>query len=129
RTKPPDGRLTYYLLAGVALAVLGRRFCRVPAFSDWLVFVAIVLGGVAAYLLITEGRRGPLLSRARSPWRLDVLGPVGLFCVVVALATGNVTDDTTANVIHLSLALSAFAIAAWSYWLTRKNRGSEFQLL
>jgi hypothetical protein len=70
-----------------------------------------------------------------TPFGLDVLGPLGLLVVVALVAgyyvydDGHSRGDRSASVTQMGLAIAAFAVITWGYWLALRKRGKEFQLL
>lgn len=69
-------------------------------------------------------------------WNLDWLLPVGLLALIVLLSFNFVgakpfglDNDSTAQWVQMGLALAAFALIWWGYWLTQQKRSNDFLVL
>ena len=75
-------------------------------------------------------------AKKSEEWSLEWLAPLGLLGLVLALALRfvggrpfGVDNDRSAQLVEIGLAIAAFAIIAWGYWLYRKKRGGEHQVM
>jgi hypothetical protein len=121
-------------LIGAIGAFVVQRIVQPSAaeFSMWLYWLAIGLVGVASIFHLAPRRNGKVIE---TPFSLDVWGPLIVAGLVWAAAKFYVYDDghnrgdRSASVVQMSIAIGAFAVIAWGYWLAQRKRGRDFQLL
>src|SRR5581483_8292462 len=123
-------------LVAAVVAVVANKFVRAGSdtseFAFWLYWLAIGLVGVATLFHIAPRKNGKVVE---TPFNLDFLGPLGVAGLVYLAASAFVYDngqnrgDRSASVVQMSIALAAFAVITWGYWLALRNRGRDFQLL
>ncbi len=113
-------------------SVLAVKISNTAEVSMWLYWTAVALVGVAAIFHIAPRRNGKVVG---TPFGLDFWGPVGVAALIAAASLWYVYDDgksrgdRSASVVQMSLAMAAFAVITWGYWLVVHKRGREFQLL
>jgi hypothetical protein len=141
-TAPPkkpaqeERKFPLWPLVTAVIAVVANRFVRqgndTGEFAYWLYWLAIGLVGVATIFHISPRRNGKVIE---TPFNLDFLGPLGVAGLVYLAASAFVYDnghdrgDRSASVVQMSIALAAFAVITWGYWLALRSRGRDFQLL